>query len=456
MPYVLLAISVGWAARRCAVALHDTDAWWHLALGEHFLETGSFSAPDGWSTFATSTWVPTQPLSELAAVVVEHTFGLPGLVWLFVASVCFLVLAMFMLCRQSASPLPASVATLFFIATAQNAFTARPQMLSYIFLVFVLAAWLRTDRDLKPRWWLIPLTWVWSLSHGFWFIGIGYGCLFVVSLLLTRRTRPRQAAQLIAIPVLSSLAVLINPAGYAVYLAPFAVSERGHYILEWQRTDLLTGQGLLSLLIVFATFVIWMVRRRDVSTCHMLLLVSALVWDWYAVRTVTLGAIVVAPLFASALESLLSRAEGSKQPDRREYLGILGGAVALLAIVAVVVPRTAERPGGVPLQLDPLLDEMPAGSTVFNEYLLGGWLAWRHPELNRYVDGLADAYPASHLREYAEIVGLEPGWQARVARVDPTAAVLLETSDLARALQTEGWTVRAVDEGWVLLVPPTS
>ena len=71
-------------------------------------------------------------------------------------------------------------------------------------LAVVLAAWLQTDRDLKPRWWLIPLTFVWSLCHGFWFIGAAYGFLFVVGIALEPSRRPADARPLALVPVATS------------------------------------------------------------------------------------------------------------------------------------------------------------------------------------------------------------------------------------------------------------
>ncbi len=69
--------------------------------------------------------------------------------------------------------LAASVATVFTVLAAAASLTSRPQLVCFVLLPVVLAAWLQTERDLKPRWWLVPLMWVWSLCHGFWFLGAG-------------------------------------------------------------------------------------------------------------------------------------------------------------------------------------------------------------------------------------------------------------------------------------------
>ena len=120
----------------------------------------------------------------------------------------------------------------------------------------------------------------------------------------------------------------------------------------------------------------------------------------------------------------------------------------------MVVPFRADQPGGVPLAMDPTLDAMATGTTVLNEYTLGGWLSWRHPQLNRYIDGLADAYPAQHLADDSDLVQLKPGWEQIVADADPDYALLADDDGLAAALEDAGWTREQTDRGWVLLAPP--
>ncbi len=451
LPYVMLAFSATWTTLRAAAPLHDPDSWFHLALGEYFLDHRTLSAPESWSTFATSEWVPTQPLPEVVVALLHRWLGLPVLVWLFAASVVALVGVVFWLARQYAGPLPAVVATMFFVAAGQNAFTPRPQMVSYLLLAVVVGAWLRTEQDLKPRWWLVPLAWVWSLSHGFWFIGVAYGYVFLLAQLVTRRADRRQLARLAAVPVLSTLVVLLNPVGLGVFAAPFVVNERGQYIAEWQRADLFSGPGLVALLMVAVTALVWVLRPSSASVFRALLLVSALFWAWYAVRTVTLASIVVVPLLAAALDSLVPARPVDARKERR---GVLVAAAALLAVVAVIVPFRADRPGGVPVAMDPALDALPAGTTVLNDYVLGGWLSWQHPGLNRYIDGMADAYPAQHLADDSDLVQLKPGWEGILADADAQVALLVDGSRLAEALQEQGWTLQQADRGWVLLARP--
>lgn len=457
-PYVLLGVSVAWVAERAWGPLKDPDSWWHLRLGEDFLHQGSLSPPGHWSTFATSPWVPTQPLPEVVSALTDRWLGLPGLVWLYVAMVVLVVVMVFLLDRRYASPLPASVAAMLFLAAGEGAMTPRPQLLSYVFLVVVIGVWLRAEIDLRPRWWLVPLSWLWSLCHGFWFVGVGYGVLCVVAIVVGRRATRGQVVQLALVPLASAAVVLLNPVGWRVFAAPFVVSARGQYITEWQHPHLLSGPPLSVLLSCVAVAALWAMKREGVSWFKVLMVLSALFWTWYAVRTVILGAIVVSPLLAAGLQSLIPVSEETPGPGstRRERLGLAGAAAALLAVVALVVPQTADEPGRVPLALDGALDRLPAGTTVLNDFTLGGWLAWRHPQLNRYVDGLADAYPVAHLRDTATVFSVEPGWSGLVARSGASVALLEDGSMLARRLEAQGWAEGGADRGWVLLEQPAS
>jgi hypothetical protein len=456
-PYALLAVTLSWVTIHAWGPLKDPDSWWHLRLGEDFLNEHSLETPTHWSSFASSAWVPTQPLPEIFSALVNRWLGLPGVVWLYVATLVVLVIGMYALDRTVSSPLPAAVATLLFVACAENAMTPRPQLVSYALLAVFVVTWLRTEQDLRPRWWLVPLSWLWSMCHGFWFVGVGYGLLALVAILLGHRASRMQMARLASVAVGSCLVVLLNPAGPRVFTAPFAVSERGVYITEWQRTSLSSGPAITALLMVAITSVVWTRCRHDFTVLKLLVVVSAVVWTWYAARTVALAGVVMSPLLASALQTAVAMSPSSSEVRvsvRRERAGLLLGGAVLLTLVAMVVPSTADRPGGVPLALDRRLDRLPAGSTVFNDYRLGGWLAWRHPDLNRWVDGLADAYPVTHLRDTVTITFVEPGWREKLSGSGASAALVGQGSRLAHALKTHGWTLHGTDRGWVLLERP--
>jgi hypothetical protein len=462
-PYVLLSAAVLWVTLHALRPLHDPDAWWHLRLGRDFLEQRSFSVPRDWSSFATSSWVPTQPLPEAVMALVEKGFGLPGVVWVYAASLVVLVTGTFFVCRTFGSPLPAVIGTLIFVATAEGAMTPRPQLISYGLVLVVVTAWLRTEDDLRPRWWLVPLTLFWSMCHGFWFLGVGYGFVAIPAIALTTRAPAHVLARLTLVPLASLAAVLLNPVGPRVFVAPFIVGQRGQFITEWQHASLVSGPTVVILVSVGACIGVLIRFREEFTWFGATVALSSVFFAWYAARTVAVGGIVLAPVVTAALEVVVRSSQSNESariptvrssshgPGRAETRCLIGACLAMLVVMAVLAPQVASEPGhDGPVAFDKQLDALPQGTTVLNDYLIGGWLAWRHPSLNRWIDGLADAYPMSHLRDARTLQFQQHGWKGIVARSGANVAIMEGESRVA-AFENLGWHTAARDGRWFLL-----
>jgi len=209
---------------------------------------------------------------------------------------------------------------------------------------------------------------------------------------------------------------------------------------------------------IAATAVIWLVTRRGVSWARVLMLVTAAFWLWYAVRMVMVAGLVVSPLFAGALEVLVTRhGEATTRPREgiRREVPILGASVGvILVVLAFVVPHTAAKPGNVPVALDSRLDRLPPGTPVFNAYELGGWITWRHPDLDQYIDGLATPYSIQHAEDFHRAENQMPGWYQVVADSRAPVALVESDSALAGGLKDRGWTSQGTSAGYVLLARP--
>ena len=83
-----------------------------------------------------------------------------------------------------------------------------------------------TTRDLRPRWWLVPLTWIWASSHGMWYCGIAVGIVVVVGLTMDQRVNIRQALTLASVPALSMMAAGRNTGGTTI--VAHVVRHNGH------------------------------------------------------------------------------------------------------------------------------------------------------------------------------------------------------------------------------------
>ena len=300
IPFLLVLGLLGMAARQGFRPIGDPDTWWHLRLGDDLWRTWNFTDPAPWTRFATEHWVTTQWLPEVVASRFEHLFGLRGVVWLTSAGFVLIAAVLYLACRSEADVLAAAVATLVAFLGMSATLTPRPQLASFILLLIVTSTWLQTAKDLRPRWWLIPVSWLWACSHGMWFSGIVVGLVVVVGLFLDRRIRGAIALRLMAIPVASLVVAAVTPAGPGVLLAPFAVGGITKYITEWAIPSIHDPSPAATAVMIAIVALVW-ARGRQASWTHIGLLLVATCWALASARTVTLGAAMTAPLLALSL-----------------------------------------------------------------------------------------------------------------------------------------------------------
>jgi len=432
--------------------LSNTDTYFHLRFGHEFL-TGAWSLTDPGSvtTFGTNDWVPTQWLPQVVMAQVEDWFGLAGVAWLSGLIYLGLAVTIWLIARRHASPLVAAPVTVVAILAASPGMSMRPQVLSYLLIAVTTAAWLETRRDLKARWWLVPLAWLWAMVHGMWPVGIIIGLVAVLGIALDRAASPRQGLRLAAIPLLSAVASGLTPVGPALYGAVLEVNSRGQYFAEWQPPDF-TDPNAIALLILVGVLVLRMARSRSpMSWTEVLLVMLAGGWALYTDRTVMVAAMMLVPFAAAALQSGLRE----RLPvTRLETLSVLAGAVACLAVLAVLVPRTADEPPAYPPWFS-ALDELPDGTVVVNDWGEGGYLMWRFPDLDFVMNGYGDIYTDAELERNYQMDATLPGWVSAVERTGARYALLRPGSRLAYGLeQLEGWDEVHSSDTLVLLAAP--
>lgn len=456
LPVVLMGLFLLAVARQGFGAISDPDAFWHLRLGQDILDARSVSSvTESWSSLSSQPWVPTQWLTEVVLAVAEDTGGLPAVAWVFTVALLALALLVHRTARHAADAVPAAFTTGLTILAMSASLSPRPHMATYLLLCVTVLAWLRTIDDLRPRWWLVPVTWVWAMSHGMWFVGPLVGIVAIGGLLLDRRMDRRGVLKLAAVPVGSVVVAALTPVGPALLQAPFAVAGVGAFITEWQPPSFREPGPAVAALMVAAVVVSWSRSTRRVPWVEVALLLFSAAWIILATRTVALGAVVVSPLVAAALQGALRREVTA--PTRAELRTLAGIAAGIAAVALFVVPTTASQPGNVPSGLNGDLDALPAGSVVYNDYKIGGWLRWRHPDLEPVVDGMTEAYSVQHLQEFGRVQALARDWEDTFDDWGPSAALVLDGSPVAAALEEQrGWRPLASDDGYVLLVPEGS
>ena len=235
LPAALMVLFLAAVARQGVRAISDPDTFWHLRLGHDIINARSVtSITEAWSAVSNQPWVPTQWLTDVVLAVAEDLGGLPAVAWLFTVALLALVLLIHRLARRVADSIPAAFATGITVAAMAASLSPRPHLVTYLCLCLTLIAWHGTIADLRPRWWLIPLTWLWAMCHGMWFVGPVVGLTVLLGLALDGRVDRQRAVKLAAVPAIGVVLAALTPVGPALLSAPFAVAGVGAFITEWQ------------------------------------------------------------------------------------------------------------------------------------------------------------------------------------------------------------------------------
>ena len=437
--------------RHAGEGIRDPDTLWHVLAGDHLRSTWQFVGPDPFSDFTTRPWILGQWLPELVLSLTNQRFGLQGVAWLAQAGRVLVCLSLYTACRREAGPLPAAVVAALAVLGTASSLSPRPQLVGFVLLGIVVSAWLATARDLRVRWWVVAVQWVWACSHGTWVVGVLVGFVAVAGLLLDRRVTPGGATRLALVPALSLVAAAATPLGLQVFRSFTEVRAVSPYIEEWQRPPLWEPSSLALITLVLLTLAGWLAHRELVSWGSVGLVAAGAAWGLLYGRGVALGAIIIAPLAAQALHHVLRR-------DRPAW-GREGVALGIAVLISLAVSGLAAAngptvPTGVPNGLAPQLRALPHDAVVYNDDLLGGWLMWSFPELRHTADTRVELYGRANAVAYLSALSGGSDADEIVSRRHPAAVLVKDDSKLNRALQRNGgWRVVGDDAGYVLLLP---
>lgn len=445
-------------------AVADPSPWLHLKVGQFLLDGHRFASPDPFAPYASSVYQPTQWLPSIVVAALYDHAGLPAVAWVRGAGIACFALAMVLATRLAARSALALVATILCVAGAYPSLTERPQLLGFIMVVVTVATWWRSAHDGRPRWWLIPFTWLAACVHGVWVMGVGLGALIVAGVVLQGLFSARERGRLIAVLAGCVLAAALTPLGPRLVVSPFSVGGNARqFVSEWMASSVRTPSVALSLVVLGAVFALWVTSRRQPPYWQVMLWVTAVLLILVMQRTVGIGAIVAAMLLADAAEDdLARRAPATSSAPARSPGGARGVERAVLvsatvAAVLLAIPLAAARgedPRGVPTALTEPLRQLPQGTHLISDGDLSGWLMFQAPQLRPIFDLRVEVYSPAHIRGFISALSAEPGWSAYLGNAQTRAALLKADAPLVSALGNQWhWTVVASDRGYVLMEP---
>lgn len=450
-PVFLAVLLVAGVFINARVKLADPDTWWHVAVGERILTTGTWPTSDIYSfTVPGSHWVAYEWLGEVVMALAARFGGIPALLGLLIGLSCLLLLLLYYYTYlRSGNVKAAFVACTLLLPLAVAFFTLRPQLLGYAYLLITLICLEHFRQGRGKVLWILPGVFLlWVNTHGSFVLGLVVMGVYWVSGLVGFRwgelvgeawTR-EQRRQLLLVILLCLLVLPLTPYGtrLAAYPVEMALSQPVNVanIQEWQPLEFsdLWGKIFLGFLMVF--FLAQVFFRPSYHVGEIALLLVAVYAACIHLRFVLLFVIVFAPLLALLLARWVPGYEPAKDRPALNVVLILlisAGLVGLFPsdkdlgqMVDKVYPRQAVE----------YLREHPVAGPMFNEYGWGGYLIWKlGPEHKVFIDGRADIYEyAGVLSDYLRIARLDADTLFLLRKYDVQACLLERKAPLATLL----------------------
>jgi tetratricopeptide (TPR) repeat protein len=438
LSFLVLALTAAF----CFTPLAEVDFFWHLLAGQRIVETGRAPLVDEFTyTSAGSPWIDTTWLFQVGAASAMSAGGWALLDLLKVA----IITAAFALALLAAARRRPTLAAPFLalpgVVAAQERFTLRPEIVSFLLLAVLLV--LLGERRRRPRLLLLlpPLFALWANVHSLYAAGLaaflivaagdgldgllGRGPVPDVRAKRSHLFAPGSAGWTAMLAGLSIPATLLTPYGFGAWrLARTLLFERisgetmfASRIAEFQSpfsgfggTTSVQALALLLVLIGLALFL----GRRALEGAEGLLLAAFIALALLARRNMPLLALVAipcaAPAAAAAWDELGRRSRGTRGTlltgkGGRLALAAAGAVAAAGLLVDVVSNRfyardgtqrafgTGLAPGVFPETAAGRVAHLRPPGEAFHDLADGGYLAWRWwPERRTYIDGRLEVH----------------------------------------------------------------
>ena len=443
----------------------DTDTWWHIRSGEHTLNQGMIRADPFSHSMQGEPWINHSWGSQVILYGVWQIAGNAGLA-LYTAVLATAGMALlYPICagnvyvRAFALALGALTASVFW--------SARPQMLSFVFSALVLLILYRYKRERVDHLWLLPpVMLVWGNLHagfsiGFIFMG-GFIAGEILGNLFRRRDSsdapllsPRGIRKLVIVALVSVAALVVNPYGLEMLRVPFDTVGIGvlrQYIQEWNSPNFQERQTWPFILMIVGLLGVVGASRKSLDWTDFVLVSGTLFMALLYGRNIAVFAVAATPVLAHHADAALSARGWAFQPVTRvtarqaRLNQVLAGLMLLAALAYVVYVIEPERVDTAQREYLPVMvaefiaTERPPGP-MFNSYNWGGYLLWALPDYPVYVDGRTDLYRDAFLTRYLRAALGHDGWRETLDEDGVNLVVVEPNSGLARALRDEpGWT----------------
>ena len=445
----------------------DPDLWWHLRTGQWIVETGHVPHSDPFSfTRAGHAWVSHEWLSEVVFYELWKHAGAAGLIVFSAIITTAGFMLLYLRCLfYGAEKHWAAAATAFGALASAPSWGVRPQM--FTFTLASLLLWLLEcgNKNNRPRllFWIPPLFLLWLNLHAGFALGLALLFAYGLGLILEAAAgnTPWQQARPIVLRILLLLLtclalVPLNPSGAQLYRYPFDTlrsSGMRSFIVEWFSPDFHDWLYRPFLLVWLLLLTALASSRSRPNTA-----IAAL----DAVRHIPIFVLVAIPVIAAALPVAGTSPEASqRRPDSSWFrpsfnlvVVILIAGFTLVKWVSLARSQDAREAEQYPQKAVALLQASAQPQRIFVYYDWGGYAIWKlYPEYRVFVDGRADLYGDSLLRQFKTTMQLRTGWRDVLDRWKVEAVLVPPSCALAQALLLDpNWHATYSDSKAIILL----
>ena len=433
----------------------DSDAGWHIRIGEAILASGELPRTDPYSfSRPGQPWFAWEWLSDVVTGAIHRSAGLTGVALFYGGTIALGVWLWFQLqWALGGNFLVACAMAPLLLSTCNIHWLARPHVESWV-LVLIALLYLE-KRGLQATGWpealgVAAFTALWANIHASFF--------FAPMLALLYAMRGRISWRVAA---LAAVAPMANPYGWGLYQHVYRYltdSELLARIGEFQSFDFHTagsGQILATVILGIAGGTLALTAGRWE---HFLLAMAVSVLALRSARALPLAALLLLPVANCAISERLPFKRFQAYCGRLRALDTRFNGLALAPLLLLGAGGLLRAvPAGFPPDQFPVAaySHLPEGGRLFAPDKFGGYLIYRSAGRRKvFFDGRSDFYGAEFLKQYSRMVQVRPGWREIWDGWHFSHALLPNDYPLAPALEQIGWRKIYGDSVVTLLAAP--
>jgi hypothetical protein len=417
----------------------DGDLAWQQWLGQHVLQAHRLPTHLGPETFTSSGahWVPQEWAFSVAvaSTLPEGHFGILALMTTLAAALALLLTA-WRSYRRGASTFAIALTSVCVGFAMLQSFGVRAQVFGWAALAIVL---LLLDLESPAVFLAIPVVALWANIHASALVAPAIVGAWALGTWIEDRAWTERVERNFVLTFGCALAVFMTPLLWhlPIYAIGLETSSIRSAISEWQPSDILFAAfsaGVLPLIAICAYFGIAAPRERWRDGMQFALVT---IMAFVAVRHLPLAALVIAPMAAQRLTSVLPAQARINAILNERFSEILVFAASAFSIVLIVV-SLAKVPAiagvALPRSAVTALGKTQGLHNLYCEDFAWCSLALAHPNLRTFVDGRCDPFPPRVWNDYLAVERVSQRWSNVLDRYSVDAVLVKDGRPLAQAL----------------------